>query len=164
MVSATFIVSIIEQLPGMAGRGTWAFMVIGLAAAPACILWDLVSRRTGVLNALAICYVLQIVGIVLPVFQPGMLTTITGAVLFGATFIGIVSLVLTMAGRYYPTRPAKMMGKMTLSYGVAQIFAPALIGILAEYYGGYAIGLYLASAIMLLGTALILWLKKLEHT
>jgi hypothetical protein len=43
----------------------------------------------------------------------------------------MVSLVLTMAGRYYPTRPAKMMGKMTLSYGAAQIIGPAITGWLA---------------------------------
>ncbi len=163
VVSATFIVSIVEQLPGMTGRGSWAFMIVGLAAAPACIFWDLVSRRLGDLNALAICYVLQIVGIILPVFNPGLTTTVLGALLFGATFIGIVSLVLTMAGRYYPTRPAKMMGKMTVSYGVAQILAPAIIGILAEITGGYAIGLYIASFMMLLGTLLILWLKKIER-
>ena len=75
-----------------------------------------------------------------------------GAALFGGTFIGLVSLVLTMAGRFYPTRPAKMMGKMTIAYGVAQIAAPAVTGLLAEQSGTYADGLYLAAAVMMLGT------------
>ena len=47
----------------------------------------------------------------------------------------MVSLVLTMAGRYYPTKPAKMMGKMTISYGAAQILAPAITGWLATQTG-----------------------------
>ena len=34
----------------------------------------------------------------------------------GPSSTGMVSLVLSMAGRYYPTKPAKMMGKMTLWY------------------------------------------------
>jgi predicted MFS family arabinose efflux permease len=120
VVSATFIVAIVDHLPGLAGRGTLVFLVLGLAAAPACIVWDLIARRTGELNALLIAALLQIVGILLP-SSGGLAAAIAGAVLFGGTFIGMVSLVLTMAGRYYPTRPAKMMGKMTLSYGAAQI-------------------------------------------
>jgi hypothetical protein len=82
-----------------------------------------------------------------------------GALLFGGTFIGIVSLVLTMAGRYYPTRPAKVMGKMTISYGVAQIAIPAVTGLLAERSGSYSDGLYLATGIMVVGTLLIFGLK-----
>ncbi|MCB1772149.1 MAG: YbfB/YjiJ family MFS transporter [Gammaproteobacteria bacterium] len=159
VVSATFIVAIVDQLPGMLGRGAWTFMVIGLAAAPACIVWDLVARRVGDLNALIAAFALQIVGILLPVVTPNLAMTFLSAALFGGTFIGIVSLVLTMAGRFYPTRPAKMMGKMTIAYGVAQILAPAITGLLAEGSGTYADGLYLAAALMALGTLLMLVLR-----
>ncbi|WP_426417906.1 YbfB/YjiJ family MFS transporter [Aestuariirhabdus sp. LZHN29] len=163
VVSATFIVAIVDQLPGLEGKGAWTFMVVGLGAAPAAILWDLVARKLGNLNALISASVLQIVGILLPVIEPNLILSMIGALLFGATFIGIVSLVLTMAGRYYPTRPAKMMGKMTLSYGAAQIIAPAITGLLAEYSGSYSDGLYLAAAMMALGSVLLLMLKTLER-
>lgn len=163
VVSATFIVAIVNQLPGLGGRGNLAFLAIGLAAAPACICWDFVARRTGDLNALILAAVLQVVGILLPVAVGGLAMTLLGAVMFGGTFIGMVSLVLTMAGRYYPTRPAKMMGKMTLTYGTAQIVGPAIVGALATRFGGYAVGLYLASAVMVAGTALLLALKLIER-
>jgi predicted MFS family arabinose efflux permease len=159
VVSATFIVAIVEDLPGMQGRGTWTFMVLGLAAAPACIAWDLIARRIGEINAMITAFVLQIGGIMLPVLIPSLAMTLLGAVMFGGTFIGIVSLVLTMAGRFYPTRPAKMMGKMTIAYGVAQIAAPAITGQLAKGDGSYADGLYLAAAVMLVGTVCMLVLK-----
>jgi len=163
VVSATFLVAIVERLPGLAGRGQWAFLAVGLAAAPASIAWDLVARRVGHLNALLAAAVLQIAGILLPVAIDGLSATLAGAVLFGGTFIGIVSLVLTMAGRYYPGRPAKMMGRMTLAYGAAQIAAPAVTGWLATRFGGYAAGLYLAAAAMALGTVLLLVLKWLPQ-
>ena len=134
-------------------------MVLGLAAAPACIIWDLIARRVGDINALIMAFVLQISGIMLPLIIPNLGMTLVGAVLFGGTFIGVVSLVLTMAGRFYPTRPAKMMGKMTISYGVAQIVAPAVTGLLAEGDGSYNNGLYLAAAMMTLGSVLMLILK-----
>ena len=163
VVTTTFIVAIIEQLPGLEGKGIWTFMIIGLAATPAAILWDLFARRFGNLNALICASGLQIIGILLPVIGTGLFWTILGAILFGGTVVGMVSLVLTMAGRYYPTRPAKMMGKMTLSYGAAQIVAPAVTGLLAERNGNYNNGLYLAAATMVLGTIILLILKVIEN-
>lgn len=162
VVSVTFIVAIVNHLPGMAGWGNLAFLAIGVGAAPACINWDLIARRIGELNALVLASLLQIIGILLPVLQGGLSGALLGSLLFGGTFIGIVSLVLTMAGRYYPTRPAKMMGKMTLSYGVAQILGPAVTGWLAARLGSYVAGLYIAAAIMVIGTLLLYLLKVVE--
>jgi predicted MFS family arabinose efflux permease len=162
VVSATFIVAIVERLPGLAGQGNLVFLAIGIGAAPACINWDFIARRTGELNALIAAAILQIIGIVLPVAVGGLFAAIFGALLFGGTFIGMVSLVLTMAGRYYPTRPAKMMGKMTLSYGVAQIIGPAITGWLAARLGGYSAGLYVAAGVMIVGTILLFVLKLVE--
>lgn len=163
VVSATFIVAIVEQLPGLSGRGNLAFLLLGIGAAPACIVWDLIARRSGELNALIMAALLQVVGILLPVLHHSLWAALAGAWLFGATFIGMVSLVLTMAGRYYPTRPARMMGRMTLAYGVAQIIGPALTGVLATHFGGYAVGLWCAAAVMLLGSLLLFALKFVER-
>jgi predicted MFS family arabinose efflux permease len=162
VVSATFIVAIIDHMPGLAGNGTLVFFIIGVAAAPSCIVWDLIARRVGKLNALISASVLQIIGIMLPVLAGGLIAALAGAILFGGTVMGIVSLVLTMAGHYYPTRPAKMMGKMTLSYGAAQIIGPAITGWLATRLGSYTAGLYLAGGIMVAGTVILLMLKAVE--
>lgn len=163
VISATFIVAIVDRLPGLSGSGTLVFLALGLSAAPACIIWDFIARRTGELNALILAAGLQIVGILLPL-SGGIIGALAGAMLFGGTFIGMVSLVLTMAGRYYPTRPAKMMGKMTLSYGAAQILGPAITGWLAAGRAGdYAVGLYLAAGVMLVGTLLLLVLKLVQQ-
>ncbi len=163
VVSATFIVAIVDHMPGLAGEGTLVFFVIGIAAAPSCIAWDLIARRTGKLNALILASGLQIIGIMLPVLTGGLVAALAGALLFGGTVMGIVSLVLTMAGQYYPTRPAKMMGKMTLSYGAAQIIGPAITGGLAVHLGSYVSGLYLAAGFMLAGTLVLMLLKAVER-
>lgn len=163
VIGATFMVAIVEDLPGLAGKGNLAFLAIGLGAAPASVYWDFIARRIGDLNALVLAAGLQVVGIALPVLAGGLVTTMLGALLFGSTFVGMVSLVLTMAGRFYPTRPAKMMGRMTLSYGVAQVVGPATTAWLAARYAGYVVGLYLAAAVMLFGTVLLLLLKLVER-
>jgi predicted MFS family arabinose efflux permease len=163
VVSVTFIVAIVNHLPGLGGWGNLAFLAIGIGAAPACITWDLIARRTGDLNALILAAVLQIAGILLPVLVPGPWAAMMGALLFGGTFIGMVSLVLSMAGRYYPTMPAKMMGKMTLSYGVAQIIGPAITGMIGAQSGSYNAGLYVAACVMVLGVGLLFVLKVVER-
>jgi predicted MFS family arabinose efflux permease len=159
VVSATFIVAIVDALPGFAGSGTLVFLAIGLGATPASALWDVVARRIGELPAITLAAALQIVGILLPLLSHSLILALCGALVFGATVVGLVSLVLTMAGRFYPTGPAKMMGRMTLSYGAAQVIAPALAGAAAASFGGYEAGVYLAAAPMALGAALFagLW-------
>jgi MFS-type transporter involved in bile tolerance (Atg22 family) len=56
-----------------------------------------------------------------------------------------------------------MMGKMTLSYGVAQIIGPALTGMIGARFGSYNAGLYVAAGVMVLGTALLFVLKVVER-
>lgn len=162
VVSATFIVAIVDRLPGVAGHGALVFLFIGLGAAPASAISDLVARRIGEVNALILASALQIAGILLPVLGSGLLSALCGAAIFGATVMGIVSLVLTMAGRYYPRNPARMMGKMTLSYGIAQVVAPAVTGSLAVHLGSYRDGLYLAAVVMAVGTVLLVMLRAVE--
>lgn len=159
VISATFIVAIVERQPAMQGQGGLVFLLLGLAAAPACIFWDRVARRFGELSALHMAYLLQAAGILFPLLDDSLPTALLSAVLFGGTFVGVVSLVLTMAGRFYPTKPAKLMGKMTLSYGAAQIIGPLLTGVMAERFGNYNLGLWLAVGFTLVGAALILVLR-----
>lgn len=163
VVSATFIVAIIDRLSSVTGYGALAFLVIGVTAAPSCILWDLVARRVGNFNALIAAGILQIAGIVLPVLVDGLTPTLCGAALFGASVMGIVSLMLTMAGRYYPRHPAKMMGKLTVAYGLAQVIVPAITGTLAVHLGSYQSGLYLAAGVMVIGTSLFSVARRVER-
>ena len=160
VVSATFIVALIDQLPGLQGKGTWAFLLLGLCAAPATMLWDLFARRWGPYNAMVLAFMIQGIAALLPVISPTLPMALASAALFGMTFTGIVSLVLTLAGLYYPTKPAKMMGNMTMCYGVAQIFAPALTGVLAERAGNYHAGMYLAAAGLFAGAAITFYLRS----
>lgn len=164
VISATFIVTIVEREPLLSGAGNWAFALVGLAAAPAVMLWDLIARRIGYLGALIAAMLLQVVGIVLPAMTTSLPAVLLSAVLYGGTFLGCVSLVLTMAGRLYPASPARLMGRMTLAYGVAQIAAPALTGMLAEATGHYGIGLWLAGGFVALGAGLLAWLRVVDQT
>ena len=160
VISATFLVVIVEQLPNLSGYGDMAWLMVGIAAAPACFFWDLIARKIGEIKALQVAFLVQIIGVLLPAVSSNLYIILLSAFLYGATFIGIVSLVLTMVGRLYPSKPSKLMGKLTLSYGAAQIIAPALSGIIAQISGSYNFPLYLAAIVLSIGVFI---LNKMKH-
>ncbi|MFT6956594.1 MAG: putative MFS family arabinose efflux permease [Halieaceae bacterium] len=164
VVSSTFIVDIVEGTEGLQGQGRWAFLLVGLAATPAALVWDRIARSVGYLKALLAAYILQAVGIILPAINDSLFAVILSALLFGGTFIACVSLVLTMAGKFYPSNPAKFMGTMTLAYGAAQIIAPVCTGYLAEAFGNYNLGLYLSAGIVIIGAVFLLGLLSVEKS
>jgi predicted MFS family arabinose efflux permease len=161
-VSSTFIVDIVERVEGLQGQGGVAFLLVGVAATPAPLIWDQIARRVGYLKTLLAAYILQAVGIILPAINDSLPVVILSALLFGGTFIACVSLVLTMAGKFYPSNPAKFMGTMTLAYGAAQIIAPVSTGYLVEALGNYDIGLYLSATVVMMGTLFLFGLLNLD--
>lgn len=91
----------------------------------------------------------------LPALSASLGAALAGALLYGATFIGIVSLTLALVGRRSPGNPGKAMARLTLSYGLAQVSAPALAGWLTQRSGSYQAALWLTALILLLGMALL---------
>ena len=156
VVSATFIVAVVEKMPALGGLGPWVWVLIGVAAVPSTLLWDLIARRTGDIVALMLAFALQIVAILTPAMVQGLGANLIGAVLYGATFVGIVSLTLALAGRSVPDNPARAMARLTLSYGVAQILAPALSGYIAAGPAGFAGAFILAALVMVVGLGLLM--------
>ncbi len=160
VISATFTVAIVERQPLLAGRGPLAWLLVGLAAMPAVFLWDRIARRIGELKALLLAFGLQTLSVVLPALSGSLVAALAGALLYGATFIGIVSLTLALVGRRSPANPGKAMARLTLSYGVAQITAPALAGSMAQASGSYQGALWLTAAVLLVGMGLLAALLK----
>ena len=163
VISATFIVAIVEKLPMLAGKGGWVWVIVGVSAAPACFLWDRIAAGLGQVPALLLGYGLQTVSIILPAVSDGTLANLVSAVLYGSTFVGIVSLTLSLIGRCFPANPAKAMARLTLSYGVAQIVAPAMSGYIATATGSYRGALYVAAVVMVMGMGFLVGLKRQQE-
>lgn len=162
VINATFTVAIVEKQPLLAGQGPWAWLLVGLAATPAVFLWDRVARRLGDVGALLLAFGLQIVGVLLPALFAGLAAALLGALLYGATFIGIVSLTLALVGRRSPANPGKAMARLTLSYGVAQISAPALTGRMVEASGSFDAALWLTAGVLAAGMLALVAVRRVE--
>jgi MFS family permease len=162
VISATFTVAIVEREPLLDGQGALAWALVGLAAMPAVFVWDRVARRVGDTRALLLAFGLQTLSVVLPAMSGSLLAALAGAVGYGATFIGIVSLTLALVGRRAPHNPGKAMARLTLSYGAAQMLAPVVAGYMAQTTGTFQGALWLTAAVMSGGMALLATLPP-EH-
>ena len=151
VISATFIVAILDSLPLFAGKGAWVWVLVGCAALPSSFVWDRVAQSWGQIPALLLAYAMQVISIVLPACNHNALFNLLSALCYGLTFVGIVSLTLTLIGRCFPANPAKAMARLTLSYGLAQIVAPAMAGYMAAATGSYTAALWIAAGMMVLG-------------
>lgn len=163
VISATFTVAMLVKLPVLAGKGSWVWIVVGLVAGPSGFVWDRIASALGQVRALMLAYGLQTLCFVLPALSQGVALNVLAALLFGATFVGIVSLTLTLIGRHFPANPAKAMARMTLSYGVAQMAAPAMTGYIVTATGSYHGALVVTALVMLLGIVLLQGVRRAER-
>jgi MFS family permease len=163
VISATFTVAIAARQSALAHTGGLAWVMVGLAAVPAVLAWDRIARRIGDLPALLWAFGAQTLSVLLPAFSDTPAWFLLAALLYGGSFIGIVSLTLALVGRAFPANPAKAMARLTLSYGVAQVLAPALAGQMAQASGSYRGALLLTAGVSVAGMALLVLLMARER-
>ncbi|MCK6426486.1 MAG: YbfB/YjiJ family MFS transporter [Burkholderiaceae bacterium] len=163
VISATFTVAIAARQSSLAHTGGLAWVMVGLAAVPAVLAWDRIARGIGDLPALLWAFAAQTLSVLLPAFSDRPAVFLAAALLYGGSFIGIVSLTLALVGRAFPANPAKAMARLTLSYGVAQVLAPALAGQMAQASGSYRGALLLTAAVMGVGIGLLVVLRARER-
>ncbi len=147
IIAGTFLVAAITQnSPSWAGSGAW--VLVGLAALPAPAMWARLSRRWSRPALLCAALVLQAAGIALPALAGGVAPALISAVLFGATFLGVASLVLALGAQLrYP----RAVALLTAGYSVGQILGPLAVTPLLR--NGYHVAL-LVGAVVSLAAAL----------
>lgn len=163
VISATFIVAILEDMPVLAGKGSLIWVMLGVAAIPSCLFWDKIAGRIGDSQAILLAYLIMLTSIIIPIISQSMLLNMVGALLFGGTFAGVVSLMLTYVGHKFPGNPAKAMAKLTISYGITQLIAPAAAGYLSLLTGSYHSALWMAAIIMIVGVFLVVQIQRYER-
>lgn len=127
IIGATFLVTLVQDVtnsPGIA-RATW--IVTGCAAALSTPVWRLAARR-GYLPMLILAFILQAVGVLLPILSHSTIAALSGGLLLGGTFMGITVLALQY-GVFLSGKPsANTVAVMTALYGVGQILGPIVAG------------------------------------
>jgi predicted MFS family arabinose efflux permease len=143
IIAGTFLVAAIRQTStGWLGNGAWIF--VGLAAVPSAALWAWLCARWSHPTLLVGALLLQAFGIALPAVASGPVAALVGAVLFGATFIGVSTMALA-AGRLLGFPGAVAL--LTSGYSVGQIVGPIAVTPLLHH--GFSHALLVAAAVVL---------------
>jgi predicted MFS family arabinose efflux permease len=164
IVSGTFLVKIIEDLPGLGGFGTSAWILVGLAAIPSTVLWAWAASRAGFVGTLIVAYIVQAIGVVLPVLSGTEWAAALSAILFGGTFMGIVALTITYAREVVPSQQAaRVIGMLTAAFGVGQVVGPLMATGLASGPKDFGPSLVAASSALFVSGLLMLAVGKCEQ-
>jgi predicted MFS family arabinose efflux permease len=161
IVTGTFLVAIVDSTPGLQGIGADVWIVVGLAVIPSAILWATLAGRAGYARALTGAYVLQAIGIALPI-AGGAGAAFASAVLFGGTFAGITALTLTLGGHLETSRSARLIGMLTAVFGIGQMIGPVLGGVIAHRAQHFAPALVAAAICVLAGGMLMALLQPFD--
>ncbi|MCX4406930.1 MULTISPECIES: YbfB/YjiJ family MFS transporter [unclassified Streptomyces] len=142
IIAGTFLVAAIQQgVPGRLGSGAW--IVVGLAALPSCALWTRLAGRWSRPALLLTSLTIQAIGIALPALLGGATPALVSAVLFGATFMGVSTIALSIGAHLQVPRAVALL---TAGYSVGQILGPLLAAPLLRH--GYHQALLLGSALV----------------
>ncbi|MDQ0216440.1 putative MFS family arabinose efflux permease [Oikeobacillus pervagus] len=156
IVTGTFIVSIAEKTSSFSQDATFVWMMAGLAAIPSCIIWSSLAKKWGFVKSLVFAMALQSVGIVIPVFSISPVSLVMSAILFGATFMGITTLVTTLARQIYPTNTSRIIGYLTAIYATGQMIGPTIAGVISSFTGNFNAALIGAASAVFIGACLLL--------
>ncbi len=123
IIAGTFLVAAVQQgTPGRLGGSAW--LVVGLATIPSAAAWAWLSTRRSHPTLLTAALLLQAAGIALAALVNNPVAALVGALLFGATFVGISTLSLA-AGRLL--RFPRAVALLTAGYSVGQILGPVAV-------------------------------------
>jgi len=154
-VSATFLVALVQKIPSLGHHPALSWVFVGVAAIPSCIVWALAAKTFRHLVALQLAFFTQIVGVILPVFFFNSYGALIGALLFGATFMGITTLAVSEGRNLAPHQSSQAIGYLTGVYGIGQMIGPAVAGVLIAKSGNYHSSLIFATAVLVCGMLLL---------
>lgn len=128
IVVGTFLAAAV----GGASTGAAVWTLVGLSAAPATVLWQGLAQRTGIGRALVSALILQAIGAALPALSDIVAASLVAAILFGATFIGITMLTMSLGSQMSTHRSA---ATLTAVYAVGQVAGPLVVApVLGDSY------------------------------
>jgi MFS family permease len=143
IIAGTFLVAAInENSPGWVGSSAW--VLVGLAALPASAMWARLGQHWSRPTLLFIALIVQAAGIALPSLVGGVAPALISAVLFGATFLGVGSIVLALGAHLQFPHAVALL---TTGYSVGQILGPVIATPLL--HNGYHVALLVGAAIVL---------------
>lgn len=155
IVTGTFLVAIVESIPDLKEYAALSWMFVGMTAIPSCVLWSILGNKIGFIKAIYLAFILQIIGVILPVFSHNIISLVISSCLFGGTFLGLTTLFMSRGQLMSAVSGRNLVALLTFIYSLGQVVAPYFAGILIGSSNNYNGALIFASSLLILALVAI---------
>lgn len=136
----------------------------GVMSAITLVLWGYLSDVWGRRETIIPCAAMLAIGILIPVFRQDAPSLWVSAFLFGASYVGPMTIITVAAGDLVgPAMAAAAMGLVTMGHGLGQMIGPAIGGVLIDVSGSFYPG-FVISGIAIVAEILVIAGLPLEKT
>lgn len=152
-IYVTFFAAYLTEEQGVqAAHAGNLWSLVGILAIFCGFVWGSLSDRFGRGLGLAVVYALMGVGILLLAAWPTPTGYLLSAVLFGATALGVPTIMAATCGDFAGPRFAPAaLGAITLFFGIGQSVGPSVGGWLADQQGSFAVAFLVAAGTAFIG-------------
>ncbi|MDO9360020.1 MAG: YbfB/YjiJ family MFS transporter [Polaromonas sp.] len=162
IITATFLPVIArEAMPG----SVWIdffWPIFGLGVITGALLATRIPATGDYRYLLAVCYLVQALGIGASLFSPTLAGFAIGSLLLGIPFTAITFFAMQEVRRLRPAAAASYMGLLTAMYGIGQIAGPPLVALLLRNSrsigDGFTLSLEIAAGTLLAGALMFVWM------
>lgn len=163
--SATFLpVMAAQRLTAQTYAGLLIWLVVGIFAMLSNPLWGALAKRIGETKTLMGLTVLQAFGMCLPIWFDGAIGLYGNAAILGLTFVGMVSMTLTLFKNINPAYSNLLIALATLAYALGQFLGPLVTVALAGQDDNFNAGLLVAAIGLAIGLILLILFHRQSPT
>ena len=145
IIPATFLPLIADTQLHMPALREWFWPLYGVAAVLTTWLAGALPSPRSNYAGLALCLLSQLLGIVLCLYRPQLDSLLLGTVLLGAMSMPSVMFTMREANRVAGHHPTRLIGALTVAFGIGQIAGPMVAATLATRHRGFDAPLELAA-------------------
>ncbi|MDA3043915.1 MULTISPECIES: YbfB/YjiJ family MFS transporter [unclassified Campylobacter] len=137
VVQASFLPDIINRVKGLENMGTYAWYLVGVFAMFGPFVWVNLGRRFGGVEMMIVSLLLQILGILIPVFSQNLILNLLSGAIYGNTMMGLTALFMSYGASLAPKSSAPIMSALTAAYAIGTIIAPLYCAKIFNIYQSY---------------------------
>jgi len=154
VVTATFIVAVVQVTPQARALETVVWLVVGVAAAPSTAGWSWIAAHLGALRAYALACLIEAAGVAVGGLWLSPVGALSAAALLGGTFMGITALGFAAARAMAPHQQRRSFAMITAAFGLGQIAGPTVAGVMLDRTQSFAGASILAATAVLAAAAI----------
>jgi predicted MFS family arabinose efflux permease len=155
IIPATFLPAMARDIVPDPAIFGWSWPVFGTAAVVSTLAAAALLAHAGNRLIWAVCHFIMGIGVVLPVFTPGIAAIMVAGLCVGGTFMVIVMTALREARAVGGIHGTALIAAVTTSFAVGQILGPVAVSYLVDATGTFSPALLLAS-MLLIASAFVL--------